>query len=107
MGNCLSYSVSGTDGAKFSICNTLTDTAGLLCTWVTTTAGTCVSRDCQNIVSPNSNASCIAWKSSCSFTGNGACISTSACAGYNPIGIDNVTKRIYCSGLYDNSDPPA
>jgi len=103
-GACTSYTVSGTDGVKLSLCNVLTDAGGLFCTWVSGTPNTCVPKTCFNIISPSTNAECIAWLDTCTFTGSG-CITKAVCGDYTPPGLDNTAKRLYCSAILDNSTP--
>jgi len=104
-GLCTSYNVSGLDiDQKLTICDSLTDTSGLYCTWVSGTPGSCVARDCSNIISPTSNTICSTWMNICTFTGN-SCIIRAVCGDYTPTGSNNTTKRSYCAAILDNSNP--
>lgn len=67
--------------------------------------GTCVARDCTNIINPTSNIDCNSWLGTCTFTGFN-CIMKAVCGDYTPTGSNNETKRSYCSAILDNSSPP-
>lgn len=87
-----------------SLCSAITDVEGRICTWELGTTGACAARTCSNIISANSNADCIAWIDTCTFTGTG-CITKAVCGDYTPTGLDNTAKRSYCSAILDNNSP--
>ena len=63
-----------------------------------------MARSCTNIISPTSNADCLAWMTTCTYTGTG-CITKAVCGDYTPIGSDNTTKRSYCAAILNNGTP--